>query len=331
MDLLLFSVTDVVEALPMAEAIEGMKTAYALLSAGRAQAPLRTHLAVSDHDATLIMPVYMPGAAANEAGALGLKVVSVFNSNPPRGLPLIHALVLALDTNTGEPKAIIHGGALTAIRTGAASGAATDILARPDASVVAIFGSGIQARTQLEAVCTVRRVEQVRVFSLVGGEQFAADMAGRGPVPPDIRLVNSADDAVTGADIICTATTSRTPVFDGHRLKPGAHVNAIGAFTPEMQEIDVETVRRSLVVVDSREAALAEAGDLIIPLNAGLISLEHIHAELGEIVAGTRHGRTSSEQITFFKSVGVAVQDGMAAQIILRNSLARGLGTSVTL
>jgi ornithine cyclodeaminase/alanine dehydrogenase-like protein (mu-crystallin family) len=331
MELRLFSAAEVVEALPMAEAIEGMKAAYALLSAGQAQAPLRTHLAISDQDATLIMPVYMPGAAAGEPGALGLKVVSVFNSNPPRGLPLIHALVLALDSDTGEPRAIIHGGALTTIRTGAASGAATDLLARPDASVVAIFGSGIQARTQLEAVCTVRRVERVLVYSLMGAEQFAAEMAGRGPVPNAIEIVSTPAAAVREADIICTATTARAPVFDGHDLRPGTHINAIGAFTPEMQEIDIETVRRSLIVVDSREAALAEAGDLIIPLRAGLISLDHIHAELGEIVTGTRAGRTSPEQITFFKSVGVAVQDGMAAQIILRNGLARGLGSLVTL
>jgi ornithine cyclodeaminase len=156
-------------------------------------------------------------------------------------------------------------------------------------------------------------------------------MAGRGPVPADIEIVGSPAAAIADADIVCAATTARTPVFDGRGLKPGAHVNAIGAFTPEMQEIDVETVRRSLVVVDSREAALAEAGDLIIPLDAGAIGPDHIHAELGEIIAGTRPGRTSPTQITFFKSVGVAVQDGMAAQIILRNGQARGLGTLFTL
>jgi ornithine cyclodeaminase/alanine dehydrogenase-like protein (mu-crystallin family) len=331
MELRLFSAADVTEALPMAEAIEGMKAAFALLSAGRAQAPLRTHLSVSPQDATLIMPVYMPGAAEGEPGALGLKVVSVFNSNPPRGLPLIHALVLALDTATGEPRAIIHGGALTAIRTGAASGAATDVLARPDAATVAIFGAGIQARTQLEAVCTVRRIERVRVHSLVGAETFAAEMAGRGPIPAAVEVAGTADAALDGADIVCAATTAVTPVFDGRRLRPGTHVNAIGAFTPQMQEIDAETVRRSLLVVDSREAALAEAGDLIIPIQAGLIGPDHIYAELGEIVSGALPGRTDADQITFFKSVGVAVQDGMAAQIILRNGLARGLGTPVRL
>lgn len=326
MELRLFSAADVVKALPMAQAIAGVKRAYVQLSAGRADVPLRTPLAISEQDTTLVMPAYLP-----DSRALALKVVSVFGSNPPRGLPLIHAVVLALDADTGRPLALIEGGSLTAIRTGAASGAATDVLALPDAAVAAIFGSGVQARTQLEAICTVRPIEQVRVYSLVGAEQFAADMAGKGPVPADLRIVNSPAAAVRNADVICAATTSRTPVFDGRDLKPGAHVNAIGAFTPEMQEIDVETVRRALVVVDSREAALAEAGDLIIPLNSGDIGLDHIHAELGEIIAGTRPGRTSRDQITFFKSVGLAVQDTAAAQIILTNGPAQGLGRLITL
>lgn len=332
MELRVFSAADVARALPMAEAIEGMKRAYAQLSAGRAQAPLRTHLAVSEQDSTLVMPVYVPGAdGSSDGAALGLKVVSVYNSNPPRGLPLIHALVLAVDPATGAPQAVMHGGALTAIRTGAASGAATDILARPDASVVAIFGSGVQARTQLEAVCTVRDVREVRLYSIAGAEEFVHQMAGRGPVPARIDIVSSPAEAIRGADIICAATTARTPVFDGRDLEPGTHLNAIGSFTPDMQEIDPEAVRRSLVVVDSREAALAETGDLIIPLRDGLITLDHIHAELGEIINGDRPGRTDPSQITFFKSVGVAVQDGMAAQIIIRNGLAHGLGSTISL
>lgn len=330
MELTLFSAADVRRALPMAKAIEAVKAGYVQLSTGRAQVPLRTHLSVADGDSTLIMPVYSPGADG-EDGALGLKVVSVFNSNPPRGLPLIHALVLAVDPATGAPLAIIEGGALTAIRTGAASGAATDVLARPDAAVVALFGAGVQARRQLEAVCTVRRVEQVRLFSPVGAEAFAAEMAGQGPIPADIAIVDSPRAAVADADIICAATTARTPVFDGRDLKPGAHVNAIGSFTPDMQEIDVATVRRALVVLDSREAALAETGDLIIPLNAGQITLDHVSTEIGEVIAGLKPGRTSPEQITFFKSVGVAVQDGVAARIVVRNGAALGLGTRVEL
>jgi ornithine cyclodeaminase/alanine dehydrogenase-like protein (mu-crystallin family) len=326
MDIRLFSAADVRQALPMAEAIEAMKAGYAQLSAGKAQAPLRTHLSVTEQDSTLIMPFYAP-----DGGALGLKVVSVFNSNPSRSLPLIHALVLVVDAETGQPQALIEGSALTAIRTGAASGAATALLARPDASVVAILGSGVQARRQLEAVCTIRKVESVLVYSLAGSEAFVEEMAGKGPIPNDIQIVESPAAAVRDADIICTATTSRTPVFNGHDLKPGTHINGIGSFTPDMREIDSVTVQRARVVVDSREAALAEAGDLLIPLKAGLISPDHIDTELGEIIAGTKPGRVNPDEITFFKSVGVAVQDAMAARLVVRNGSAMGLGAMAQL
>lgn len=323
----IYTADDVQRALPMAEAIEGMKAGYAQLSAGRAQIPLRVPLNVSSDDVTLIMPFLVP----DDGGALGLKLVSVFNSNIAQGLPLIHSVVLAVDPATGKPQALIEGGAVTAIRTGAASGAATDVLARPDAAVAAIFGSGVQARRQLEAVCTVRRIERVWVYSLVGAEAFVAEMAGYGPIPTDVRIAKTPREAVAEADVICTATTSRTPVFDGHDLKPGAHVNGIGSYTPLMQENDLTTVRRARVIVDSFEAVLAEAGDLIIPLNAGDITRDHIAAELGEVIAGIKPGRTNPEQITFFKSVGVAVQDAMAAKIILRNGSIMGLGTSIEL
>ncbi len=327
MKLRLYSAADVRRALPMAEAIAAVKSGYVQLSAGRAQAPLRAALPVSPQDVTLVMPFYAP----DDEGALGLKLVSVFNSNVPRGLPLIHSVVMAVDPTSGAPQALIEGSSLTAIRTGAASGAATDVLARPDARVAALFGSGVQARRQLEAICTVRPIERVYVYSLVGTNEFVAEMAGYGPIPADIVIARSPREAVAEADVICAATTSRTPVFDGRDLKPGAHVNGIGSFTPEMQEIDAFTVRAARVVVDSVEAALAEAGDLIIPLKAGEIDLDHISTELGEVIAGQKPGRTNADQITFFKSVGVSVQDAMAAQIILRNGPALGLGASVEL
>jgi ornithine cyclodeaminase len=326
MELQLFSAADVRAALSMSEAIAGMKQAFAQLSEGRADAPMRTHLGISPVDSTLVMPAYVP-----DNHALAIKVVSVFGSNSALGLPLIHALVLALDDATGRPLALLEGGALTAIRTGAASGAATDVLARPDAHIAAVFGSGVQARTQLEAICTVRHIDEVRVYSLMGTEAFISEMAGRGPVPTAIHAAGSAAEALQGADVICAATTSRTPVFDGGDLNPGAHVNAIGAFTPEMQEIDPITVQRARVIVDSRAAALEEAGDLIIPLNAGHITTDHIYAELGEILLGRLPGRTDAQQITFFKSVGVAVQDAVAAQIVLQNAPALGLGQTITL
>jgi ornithine cyclodeaminase/alanine dehydrogenase-like protein (mu-crystallin family) len=274
------------------------------------------------------MPAYLPGREA-----LAVKVVSVFPKNVRRGLPTIHGVVLALEANSGRPLALLEGGTLTAIRTGAASGAATDLLARPDSETVAIFGSGVQARTQLEAVCTVREVKRVRVYSLDREEAqaFAAELSGQGPIPDRITLADSAESAVENADIVCTATTSSRPVFPGRLLAPGTHVNAIGAFRPDMQEVDVDTIRRSLVVVDSREASLAEAGDLIVPLEAGDIEESHIHAELGEIVNGTRPGRRNPDEITYFKSVGIAVQDAVAASIALEKAQIEDLGTLVAL
>ena len=328
--MLILRAADVPRALPMAEAIETVKRAYKALSAGEAEMPLRLSLPVKPHDGvSLFMPAYVRTA---EEEALAVKVVSVFPHNLERGLPLIHAAVLVLEARTGRPLALLEGGTLTAIRTGAASGAATDVLARPDSHVLAVFGAGAQGRTQVEAVCTVRPIERVWVYDVdaARAEALAAELAGRGPIPDDVRVAASPREAVAEADVICTATTSHKPVFADTDLKPGVHINGIGAYTPEMAEVPPETVARALVVVDSREAALAEAGDIIQPLRAGRITEDHIHAELGEILLGRKPGRTSPQQITFFKSVGVAVQDALTARVALRNALEDGLGERVS-
>jgi ornithine cyclodeaminase len=321
---------EVRKCLPMKATIEAMKGAYAALSAGQAEVPLRLQLSIPDSQAVnLFMPAYFRHAATE---SLAVKIVSVFPENSRRGLPIIHAAVVVLAAETGEVLALIEGGSLTAIRTGAASGAATDLLARPNAQVAAIFGAGVQARTQLEAVCSVRSIERAWIYDPEPARvtKYIDELVGRGPIPEDLRPAASPDQAVAEADIICTATTSQTPVFPDQALKPGVHINGIGSFTPEMQEIPAETVRRALVVVDSLPAALAEAGDLIQTLDQGIILREHIETELGEIVNGDKPGRTSPEQITFFKSVGVAVQDAAAAHLALHNAQAAGLGQMVT-
>jgi alanine dehydrogenase len=315
------------QALPMNEAIAAMKLAFAQLSAGLADVPLRSQVHVADQDGvTLIMPAYL-----QDSRDLAVKIVSMYPNNARRRLPTIHAAVLVVDADTGQPVALLEGGALTAIRTGAGSGAATELLARSDASEVAILGSGVQARTQLEAVCTVRQIRSVRVYSpnRDHAQAFAAEMAGIGPVPADVQAVATPAEAVAGADIICTATDSSVPVFDGADLEPGAHVNAVGSFTPEMQEVDAGTIRRALVVVDSVESAMEEAGDLLIPIGAGVIEPGHIHAELGQILNGSKPGRQSPEQITYFKSCGIAVQDAAAASAALRRAEAEDLGLVV--
>ncbi len=328
MEILLLSTAEVIQALPMDAAIAGMKTAYMQLATNIAAMPLRTHLAVPGAGTSLFMPAFLP-----QTNDMAVKVASVFPGNPDIGLPTIHALVLALDAATGRPLALLAGEALTAIRTGAGAGAATDVLARPNAATVAIIGSGVQARTQLEAICTVRKIREVRVYSPNRDHAlaFAVEMVGRGPISAQIKVVADADTAVSDADIICTATTSDVPVFDGRNLKPGAHVNAVGSYLPTMQEVDVTTIQKALVVVDHLDSALAEAGDLIIPLQRGAIARNHIHAELGAIIAGQKTGRTNPQQITYFKSVGVAVQDAAAAGIALRNAAALNLGTKIIL
>lgn len=327
--MLILTADEVRKSLPMDQAIEAVKRAFAALSTGKAEVPLRAHLPVPPHEAmTLCMTAYV---RETQGEALAVKVVSVFPHNPKRNLPLISAAVLVLEADTGRPFALIEGGSLTAIRTGAASGAATDLLARKDSQVVAIFGAGVQGRTQLEAICAVRSIQTVWIYDpdREQVQRFIKTIAGQTAIPKDIRIAENPRQAASEADIICTATTSQKPVFDHADLIPGVHINGVGSYTPEMQEIPAQTILQSYLVVDSRQAALAEAGDLIQAIQAGLIRQGHIQAEIGEIISGDKPGRTYKEQITFFKSVGNAVQDAAAAQLALQNAHEMGLGQEV--
>jgi alanine dehydrogenase len=330
MKLRILSGADVRQAITMAEAIEAVREAYIQLSTGQAVVPLRTLVPVEKREGvTLFMPAYLAGS-----DTMGAKVVSVFPENPAQGLPLIHALVLVVDARTGQPAAVMDGTYLTALRTGAASGLATDLLARPDARVVAIFGAGAQARTQLEAVCTVRRIERVWLYDADPkvAAAYVKEMNQRGdPIPPRISVAGSPGQAVRDADVICTATTSAKPVFEDADLKSGVHINGIGSYTPEMQEVPTATVVRARVVVDSRSASLAEAGDLILPLKQGLITEADIHGEIGEVASGRIPGRQAEDEVTFFKSVGVAVQDVAVAGWVLRRATELNLGVEMLL
>ena len=314
----ILSAADVRAALPMPKAIDAMRHAYGQLSAGTAVAPPRQHIA-TDKGVTLIMSAYLP-----ERSEFGIKVVSVYDDNPNLNLPRITATVLVLDPATGSPKAFMDGASLTAIRTGAGGGLAADLLARKDAKIVGLFGAGVQARAQLQAVMAVREITRVNLISRTqtSAEQLAAEISEWGDAPV-VNLVSTPQAVVADADIVLCATTSATPLFDGNALQPGTHITAIGTFVPEKREVDTTTIRRShRIVVDSRETCLEEAGDLIIP-NA------EIDAEIGEIVNGNKQGRQSDDEITFFKSVGVAVQDAVAAAAVLAEAEAKGLGTLV--
>ena len=323
---------DVRRAVSMTDAIDAVRGAFIQLSDGEAVVPVRTAVPVEREDGVaLFMPAYLP-----RAKALGAKVVSVFPGNLQRGLKTIHAVMLVLDAETGRPRALMDGTWLTALRTGAASGLATDLLARPESETVAIIGAGGQARAQLLGVTAVRPLRRVLVFdtSRETAETFVAEMAGTpasGNAEPEIEVAGSSADAVREADVICTATTSRSAVFEDADVRPGTHINAIGAYTPDMQEVPAETVARARVVVDSRDAALEEAGDLLKALAAGLADESVFASEIGAVADGRIPGRESPDEITLFKAVGVAVQDVAVGDLVLRRAEELGLGLEVEL
>lgn len=318
--------SDVERALPMADAIALVRDAFRALSEGNATAPLRTALPLPSHNGITLV---MPGHVAS-TDALAVKVVSVRNRNPDRGLARINALVVLVDAATGVPRAVMDGRYLTALRTGAGSGVATDLLARPDAAVLAMIGAGAQAREQILAVAAVRPIRRVLVYARgrKGVDDLIERMRVRGGSAIAFTAAASAEEAVAEADVVCTATTSRTPVFDGEALPPGIHINGVGSYRTDMCELDVTTLRRAdLIVVDQRTAAMEEAGELIQAVADGALGPDAIHAELGEIAAGTKPGRERTDQITLFKSVGNAVQDAVVAQAIVERAERDGLGT----
>jgi ornithine cyclodeaminase/alanine dehydrogenase-like protein (mu-crystallin family) len=298
----------------MESAIKAMRSAFRQLSAGRASMPLRSRLE-TPLGVSLLMSAYL-----HQTQELGIKIVSIYNDNSHKGLPRVTATALVLDPQTGLPRAFMDAESLTALRTGAAGGLAADILARKDAQTVALFGMGIQGRFQLQSVIKVRNIKRVFLYDTGSGSalRLASDIESWADAPA-VDIIRSASEAVQAADIVIAATSSNTPIFDGRYLKSGAHVTGVGSFRPDMQEIDARTIKRATVFVDSREACLAEAGDIIIPQG-------EIHAELGEVLNGAKSGRQSDDDITFFKSVGVAAQDAVAAGLVLKEAEKKGLG-----
>lgn len=322
----IISAAEVERLLPVADAIPLMAEAFRLFSSGVGAYPLRTHLALRDPPGdALTMPAYDGGEG------LGVKLVTIHPHNAAQGRPIVRALYLLVRATDGEPLMLCEGSALTAIRTGAGSGAATAALARPDARRGALFGAGAQARTQLLAVLAARPLERVAVVAR--RPAHARDFCARMHAQASARLepVTSPDEAVRDADIVIAATSSSEPVFDGRLLKRGAHINAVGAYRVDMRELDTHAVAAARVYVDSREAALAEAGDLVIPLREGAIDAAHIRGELGEVLSGAIPGRQSDDEITLFKSVGLAVQDVATAAELYRRAVRDGAGADVTL
>jgi ornithine cyclodeaminase/alanine dehydrogenase len=320
---LLLTRRDVEQVLTMKDAIEAVEEGLRRLALGQVLMPQRTAIRMPEHHGLhLGMPAYIGGGEGGSGGALALKAVTVYPDNPARfNLPTTIGTLLLHDPKSGALLSIMDAGYLTAMRTGAVSGVATKFLAPPDARSVGIFGAGIMAMTQLLAIAEVRRITRATVYDTVRerADRFASDAARRLGI--DVDVARDPRKCLEN-DIIAAATSSRTPVFDGSWLAPGTHLNGVGSHAPDARELDTESFLRSKVVVDHLPACLAEAGDLILPLKEGAFTEDWIHGSLGEIVAGMKPGRESAEEITLFKSVGLAVQDAATAERVYQ--LARG-------
>lgn len=301
-------------AVPMPDVLDAVETAYRDVAAMRDRSPQRIHVPMEGGDLLL-----MPGIRVGASG-FTVKLVTVVPSNPDRGLPTVQAVVVWFDAASGRPLALIDGPALTAMRTGAASGVATRLLARADASVAAIIGVGAQAEWQLRAVLAARPIRRFLVYARTpdAREAFARRMAAE--VGVDVEPATSAEEAVRAADVVCCATTSSAPVFDAAWLRDGAHVNGVGAFRLGMIELPPELFARATVVaVDSREAAMSEAGDLVAAIERGFVREEAL-VEIGSVDRAWHETRPAAA-ITAFKSVGLAIQDVAAAELIVSRLL----------
>ncbi len=311
------------ELLPMEEVLDVLAMGFREAKEGKCVVPVRFHLNVEEYQGQfLFMPALLSGLKQS-----GTKIVSVFPQNISKGKPTIYATYLLNDPVTGELLALMEGATLTGIRTGGASGLATRYLARKDSKILGIIGTGFQSFFQFRAIQVVRPIEEVWAYDLDSQrlESFCKRLSFLVKVYP----ASSPAEAVRESDILITSTTSKTPVFSGKDLRPGTHINAIGAFRPDMRETDDETILRSKIVVDTFEGCLSEAGDLLIPMSEGKLKRERIHGDLGDLVTGRKEGRHSEEEITLFKSVGFAMEDVVTAHLAYQKAIQQGKGERV--
>ena len=331
-EILILKESDMSSMISMSDIIEADKEALSIYSSQKSNIPLRSNLDIPEYKGQCL---FMNGYAA-PAKALGVKIVSVYPENINKNLTSVPATMVLVDAETGMVNSLLDGTYLTRLRTGAISGLATDILARKDSKIFALFGTGGQAVTQLEAVLTVRKIEEVRVFDVFKerAKEFAAKMTEKFGKKFNVKIIaaESSDKAVENADIITTVTTSKKPVFDANKVKKNVHINGVGSYTPEMQEIPGDIlVKANKIFVDTRDGAINESGDLIKPIQSGLIKKEKINGELGEVINGLMKGRESDDEMTFFKTTGSAVLDLVAAQKIYEMAKVKKVGQMVDL
>jgi ornithine cyclodeaminase len=324
---LILTEADVRAVLSMDDLIEAMRDALVQFADGAVVQPLRQVLQVGPGHAFVgVMPAFMTDPAA-----LGAKLVTVFGRNAERNLPTHLATILLLDPETGELLCLMDGRYITEARTAAVSAVATKLMARPDASVLAILGSGVQAWSHLDALARVRPLADVRVWSRTMEHARRFVDRARGVVSARVEAVASPDAALQGADLVALTTASPVPIAESRWVAGGAHICAVGACRPDQREMDSDLVARGRLVVDSREGALNEAGDVVLPMKEGRFGADHIVATLGDVAAGRVPGRASEGDVTIFKSLGMAVEDVAAARLVYRRASAVGIGRGFTL
>jgi len=307
------------------ELIAALKQAHVQYSTGKAVMPVRLVVPLPQIHGRITS---MPGFLTDDK-ALGMKVVTYFQENSKKNLPAILATILLFSAETGKIIATMDGSYITAIRTACASAMATEALANPQTPVLGILGGGVQARAHIQAMTRVRKIERIRLYSLSGASAVAIKKEMGPQLNCAIEVADSAESVVRDADLLVTVTTAKEPIVRPEWLKPGVHINAVGSHRPDLREIDGATLARAKIVVDSREAILAECGDILLALKEKSIGENAIHAEIGEVLAGTKSGRKNSDEITLYKSVGIAIQDVAAAHLVYGKALKKGVGTTV--
>lgn len=330
--MLVLTKEDIESVFSMTDAIEADKEALCLFSEGKSTVPLRTNIDIPEQNG---QSLYMPAYASGENPSLGVKIISIYPDNIKEDLPTSPSTMVMVNSETGIVEAVLNGTYLTQLRTGAVQGAATDLLARKDAKIAALIGTGGQAITQLEAMLTVRSLDEVRIMDIdkERAQNFVKEMTEKfSNFGTKLIAVDDAADAVKDADVITSVTTSTQATFPGELVKDGAHINGVGAYTPEMHEIPSDLLARAdKVIFDTTEGVLAEAGDIMTPLEEGLVDKSHFQGNLGDLILGKITGRENEEEITVFKTVGTAVLDVVTARQILMKAKEASVGKEIDL
>jgi alanine dehydrogenase len=325
--MLVLSEKQVQSLIDIEELITALEQAHIQYSTGQAVMPVRLVVPLPEIEGRITsMPGYL-----NEDKSLGMKVVTYFKNNPQKNLPAILATIMLFSAETGKMLAAMDGTYITTIRTACASALATKALANPESPVLGILGAGVQARSHILALSRVRKLQWIKIYSPSGSSALAVKKDLAAEIGVQIEVAESAEASVRDADLVVTATTAKAPIVKSDWLKPGVHINAVGSHRPDFREIDGATLSHSKVVVDSREAVMAECGDILLALKEKSVSESVIHAEIGEVLAGTRPGRSGAGEVTLYKSVGIAIQDVATAQIVYHKALERKVGTNVEL